>query len=194
MAASDDHATSKSIADVKLTPFQEMLCGIGAGTVSTICMQPLDLLKVRFQVSETSVRGIVASLKEVASGPEGLRGLYRGLQPNIWGNASSWGFYFLWYTMIKSSMASSDPSVRLNAAEHLFASASSGIITAFMTNPLWVLKTRWTSGAQNYPGVIEGLRRIGREEGIRGLYKGTILALVGVSNGAIQFMTYEECV
>lgn len=201
MAAEEHHGAVQAkdvklvqAKDIRLSPLQEAVAGVGAGIISTCAMQPLDLLKVRFQVSNTSAQGILASLRAVASGPEGLRGLYRGLQPNIWGNASSWGFYFLWYTMIKSSMASSDPSVRLNAAEHLFASASSGVITAFLTNPLWVLKTRWTSGAQSYSGVIEGLTRIGREEGFRGLYKGTILALVGVSNGAIQFMTYEECV
>jgi len=38
----------------------------------------------------------------------------------------------------------------------------------------------------------DGLYQIGRHEGLPGLYKGTVLALIGVSNGAIQFMTYEE--
>ena len=36
-----------------------------------------------------ALRGIVES--------HGWRGLYRGVVPNIVGNASSWGLYFLWY-------------------------------------------------------------------------------------------------
>ena len=38
----------------------------------------------------------------------------------------------------------------------------------------------------------DGLRSIYRTEGIPGLYRGTLLALFGVSNGAIQFMAYEK--
>ena len=26
---------------------------------------------------------------------EGVRGLYRGVTPNVWGSGSAWGFYFL---------------------------------------------------------------------------------------------------
>ena len=75
--------------------------GIGAGTVAVLCMNPLDLLKVKFQVS-TSVRapgggmgrGIWFALRDIHAS-EGWRGLYRGLGPNVAGNASSWGLYFL---------------------------------------------------------------------------------------------------
>jgi solute carrier family 25 folate transporter 32 len=41
----------------------------------------------------------------------------------------------------------------------------------------------------NAPG---GFRAIYLDEGWRGLYRGTTLALVGVSNGALQFMGYEK--
>jgi len=40
--------------------------------------------------------------------------------------------------------------------------------------------------------VPGGCRAIYRDEGWRGLYRGTTLALVGVGNGALQFMVYEK--
>ena len=38
----------------------------------------------------------------------------------------------------------------------------------------------------------DGFTSIVRNEGIGGLYKGTSLALFGVSSGAVQFMSYEQ--
>jgi len=82
-----------------------------------------------------------------------------------------------------------------------------------MTNPLWVVRVRMFTTEANSPNAyrglwgtssllqyltpcadhsLDGLRTIVRDEGWRGLFKGTSLALVGVSNGAIQFMTYEK--
>ncbi|KAH9813604.1 mitochondrial FAD carrier protein [Melampsora americana] len=196
----------------------QAVCGIGAGCISVLCMHPLDLLKVKFQVATTPVHlkptlsqvsqiasststrpKIITSLGEIVRS-DGWKGLYRGLIPNMVGNAASWGLYFMWYSTIKKRMSTSadgsDSGVKLSATEHLFASASSGVITAMMTNPIWVVKTRMFTTQVRSPGayrnVLDGLIRISREEGPRGLWKGSVLALVGVSNGAIQFMTYEE--
>ncbi|KAM0788934.1 hypothetical protein ACM66B_003009 [Microbotryomycetes sp. NB124-2] len=178
--------------------------GIGAGLVSTMCMQPLDLLKVKLQVSTATHQpretggafGLIwRSLKEIVKTEGGIKGLYRGVTPNLVGNASSWGLYFLWYTMIKEKMGAEE-GVKLSAGQHLLASASSGVVTAVLTNPLWVVKTRMyttSRSSQNaYKGVIDGLWQITKTEGIRGHSKGLLLAIIGVSNGAIQFMTYEE--
>ncbi len=74
--------------------------GIGAGTVSVLCMQPLDLLKVKLQVATSShsvhwnpVRYIYGALKEIRA-EHGWKGLYRGVAANVAGNAASWGMYF----------------------------------------------------------------------------------------------------
>lgn len=40
--------------------------------------------------------GILHCMKSVWK-QEGLRGLYQGVAPNIWGAGASWGLYFLLY-------------------------------------------------------------------------------------------------
>ncbi|EJD54127.1 mitochondrial FAD carrier protein [Auricularia subglabra TFB-10046 SS5] len=174
--------------------------GIGAGTVAVLCMQPLDLLKVKFQVSTDKPQGglgraIYASLRDIHA-RQGVRGLYRGVGANIAGNASSWGFYFLFYTMLKKRAQDAQPDKRLSSGAFLLASAQASAVTAVMTNPIWVVKVRMFTTAPDAPlayrGLWHGLSSVYRAEGVPGLYRGTLLALVGVSNGAIQFMAYEQ--
>lgn len=75
------------------------VAGIGAGSAAVLCMHPLDLLKVKFQVATQSSQGrgvgkdIYYSLKEIWL-QRGIKGLYRGLNANMAGNAASWGLYF----------------------------------------------------------------------------------------------------
>ncbi|KAL1729376.1 mitochondrial FAD carrier protein [Schizophyllum commune] len=174
--------------------------GIGAGIVNTLCMNPLDLLKVKFQVATTQSPGGVGTqiwhaLKDIQR-TQGWRGLYRGLVPNVAGNASSWGLYFLFYNMLKKRASGGDLTKPLSASEYLLCSAQASAVTAIMTNPLWVVKVRmFTTPADApgaYKGLWDGLTTLTRTEGVPGLFRGTTLALFGVSNGAIQFMLYEE--
>lgn len=68
-------------------------------------MHPLDLVKVRFQIADKGKgpsrgpsagfgRGVYGAMRDAVT-KDGWRGLYRGLSPNVAGNASSWGLYFL---------------------------------------------------------------------------------------------------
>ncbi|KAJ3984267.1 mitochondrial carrier domain-containing protein [Lentinula detonsa] len=182
------------------TALDHAAAGLGAGVVSTLCMNPLDLLKVKFQVA-TSVSSagignqIWYGLKDIYR-ESGFRGLYRGVGPNVAGNASSWGLYFLFYNMLKKRAAGGDITQTLSAQEILLCSAQASAVTAVMTNPIWVVKVRmFTSppdSAQSYRGLFHGFRTIVKVDGVQGLFRGTSLALVGVSNGALQFMAYEK--
>ncbi|KAG8851503.1 hypothetical protein FRB96_009176 [Tulasnella sp. 330] len=179
--------------------------GIGAGTAAVLCMQPLDLLKVIYQTDNTPrkanlnpLRQMYGSLAQIQR-DYGWRGLYRGLNANISGNAASWGLYFWFYTMIKRRMAeneSGNPNAPLSASKFLLASAEASAITALLTNPIWVVKVRLFTTPPNdptaYRGLWHGLVSVARKEGLKGLYRGTTLALFGVSNGALQFMAYEK--
>ncbi|PSS31985.1 hypothetical protein PHLCEN_2v2227 [Hermanssonia centrifuga] len=65
-----------------------------------------------------------------------------------------------------------------------------------MTNPIWVVKVRMFTTRPGdplaYRDLWHGLSSVYRIEGMGGLYRGTSLALFGVSSGALQFMGYEE--
>lgn len=43
-----------------------------------------------------------------------------------------------------------------------------------------------------FRGMVDALVKMYRYEGIRGLYKGFVPGIFGVSHGALQFMAYEE--
>lgn len=141
------------------------------------------------------VGGTIRSFKAIVKDEGVWRGLYRGVTPNMAGATISWGFYFGWYSLIKKYMKKDDQG-KLSAVQHLTASAEAGALTALMANPLWVVKTRMCTTTHNTPdaynGLLDGLKRLYLEEGVRGLYRGIVPALFGVSHGAIQFMVYEE--
>ncbi len=63
-------------------------------------------------------------------------------------------------------------------------------------NPIWLVKTRMqlqlTESSTNYRGAIHALRSIVAQDGVLGLYKGIVPALLLTSHGAVQFASYEK--
>lgn len=133
----------------------------------------------------------------------------------------SWGVYFFSYNHAKnfwrqyllrptpastsfsssSSSSSNSPAAvpRLGPFAHLSCAAFSGTLATIFTNPFSMVKTRLqlqgkdvNAGTRLYSGVFDAFIRITREEGVLTLYRGIGPSLVLVSNGALQFMSYEE--
>lgn len=195
---------------------EHLVGGVSGGVISTLVLHPLDLLKIRFAVDDGKAaanrphyNGLGHAFTSIFK-QEGVKGLYKGVTPNVAGAGTSWGFYFLFYNTAKTSMQGGDTKMQLTPGMHMLAAAEAGILTLAMTNPIWVVKTRLclqygndlagagggirtTSNSQaGYKGMIDALARITKEEGVRGLYKGFVPGIWGVSHGAIQFMAYEE--
>ena len=201
----------------------ETISGLSAGLVSTIIVHPLDIIKTRLQGRctpicegngkpnqsycpvDVSSHPLLNSSRSVLrdilrnEGPTRLAALYRGLTPNLVGNSAGWALYFLWYQEAQDvirSWRSYTPDQRLTSVDYLTASSVSGILSALLTNPIWVVKTRMlsTSATQTgaYPGMFYGLKSIYTTEGVRGFFHGLTPTLAGVSHGALYFMAYEK--
>ncbi|EEU44727.1 uncharacterized protein NECHADRAFT_71843 [Fusarium vanettenii 77-13-4] len=180
----------------------ESIAGLSAGTVATLVVHPLDIVKTRMQIYRSSASSAVrpttvSLLRSLTSNPRPLASLYRGLTPNLVGNASSWASFFFFKSRFERALATwhSRPDGHPSAGDYFVASALAGASTSALTNPVWVLKTRMVSsdrGAHGaYPSMISGARSILSTEGVRGLYRGLGVSLIGVSHGAVQFAVYE---
>ncbi|KAJ9242777.1 hypothetical protein DTO166G5_532 [Paecilomyces variotii] len=179
----------------------EAIAGFTAGVISTLCFHPLDLIKTRLQVDRQSSSRIGNSLRVISwiyQNEGGISAFYRGLSPNIIGNSTSWAFYFLSYGKVKQVMQTLRDNEQdvLGYSDYFIASGTAGLLTAVITNPIWVIKTRMLSTGSHIPGAYKsfasGAKEILRTEGIAGFYRGLLPALFGVSHGALQFMAYEK--
>lgn len=189
-----------------------MVAGILGGVVSTTLLLPLDVVKVRLQVSEHARNtphsqrlGAIRVCKSILK-HEGMGGLYQGWTPAVIGSAVSWGGYFFLYegfkTKLKAYKQTQNQPPELNSMDNFVMAIGSGACMVLLTNPVWLIKTRMqlqltkTSDAiqgspQPYKGMIHAARTIVREEGIWALYKGTVPAMALTSHGGVQFVAYE---
>ncbi|GMI27234.1 hypothetical protein TeGR_g13757 [Tetraparma gracilis] len=149
--------------------FAHSAAGLSAGSLSTFLLYPVDLVKIRLQVNESSTRAAAfrgtqalaevktllraerAALKRSPPGPGRplklvppfllkYRALYSGLTPSLAGNGLSWGGYFLVYNQAKTLLLSGKEAH--SNADYLLASALSGTCMVCLTNPIWLVKTR----------------------------------------------------
>ena len=132
---------------------------------------------------------------------ESPRALFKGLGPTLVGVVPARSINFFTYGNGKQVIATQFNNGHENSWVHLSAAAVAGIATGTATNPIWVVKTRLQldahrpefSGARSFfGGSVAMVKKILREEGVRGFYKGLSASYLGVTEGTIQWVLYER--
>lgn len=176
--------------------YAHTLAGTLGGCISTFLLYPLELLKVRLQVHDSSPLPIRTYVARVVT-QEGFPGWYRGIGPAVVGSAISWGGYFPLYETLKTQWKGTDGPL-----QHFSAACGAGVVMVLLMNPLWVIKTRLQlqmrhvrlEGPYNlrpYKNVGDAFVTIWRDEGCGVLYRGILPALLLTSHGGVQFVVYE---
>ncbi|CAM6051715.1 unnamed protein product [Sphagnum compactum] len=182
------------------------LAGIGAGTIQTLILSPVDLIKIRLQL-QTARRSVTGAsslgpltLARDIFRKEGIRGLYRGWGITVLRDAPSHGVYFGSYEFIREKL---HPGCRSNGQETLLTMLTAGGLAGSLSwlccYPLDVVKSRLQAqggvggSGTRYKGIIDCFQISVRQEGFQVLFRGlgTSLARAYLVNGAI-FSAYES--
>eukprot|EP01097_Dermamoeba_algensis_P000894 TRINITY_DN132_c0_g1_i1.p1 TRINITY_DN132_c0_g1~~TRINITY_DN132_c0_g1_i1.p1 ORF type:complete len:305 (+),score=47.98 TRINITY_DN132_c0_g1_i1:113-1027(+) len=178
------------------------LSGSLAGIVALSVTYPLNTISTRMQVqnknSAQKYHSLPDALQKIIS-TEGVSGLFSGLTSGWVGTALTQGVYYYWYEFFRALRGSGKRT--LSTSENLLVASAAGVLTAVITNPIWVVNTRMTvknsaaadSKEKHASGnLFTTFFKILKEEGFLTLYAGLTPALILVSNPTIQYAVFEK--
>ncbi|KAG6688619.1 hypothetical protein I3842_11G133700 [Carya illinoinensis] len=171
------------------------MAGGCASIATSFIFTPSERIKQQMQVGSHYQNCWNALLGIIGKG--GLRSLYAGWGAVLCRNVPHSIIKFYTYESLKQVMLSSIQSTApVSTLQTLVCGGLAGSTAALFTTPFDVVKTRLQTripGSMNqYDSVFHTLREIGKNEGLRGLYRGLTPRLVMyMSQGAIFFGSYE---
>ena len=170
-----------------------------AGTVASCITNPLEVVKTQLQSSNAEILNAKGNPIEVAKRifvQDGVCGFFRGLPPTLVGIIPSRSAYFYVYQRTKKFLS---PRFKEGSPGNaLVAGFVAGITGNTLTNPIWMVRTRMqllidqAAGQRQYTGYLDAIKTIFVEEGIGGFYKGITASYWGCTEGALQFILYEQ--
>ncbi|KAL7560693.1 hypothetical protein ACA910_021428 [Epithemia clementina (nom. ined.)] len=194
-------AAKKTMSARQMEAFH-LLSGGLAGTVASTVTNPLEVIKTQLQSSNNMFIGGGGATNRVAAVAreilrlDGLPGFFRGLPATLVGIVPSRSVYFYAYQRSKNAL---DPYLPqgspLNA---LLSGFLAGIAGNTITNPIWMVRTRMqlladsAAGQVAYSNYWDAIVTIFRNEGMSGFYKGVAASYWGCTEGAAQFLMYEQ--
>lgn len=128
---------------------------------------------------------------------DGIKGFWKGLKPTLIGIIPARSIYFYSYEQSKRALGEKLlPEGSVGNA--LISGFIAGICSNTVTNPIWMVKTRYqlladsSAGQKVYTSYGDAISTIMKEEGIGGFYRGIFASYWGCLEGAVQFLLYEQ--
>lgn len=152
-----------------------IMAGLTTGGAAVCFAQPTDVVKVRMQAQSLSgpkrYSGTFNAYK-VISQQEGVRGLWKGVLPNVVRNATVNVAEIVCYDIIKEAIL----NYRLmsdNVPCHFVSAVAAGFCTTVIASPIDVVKTRFMNSSKGqYRGALDCAVKMFREGGFTTFYKG----------------------
>ena len=178
---------------------KDLLAGSFGGLLQVFVGQPFDTAKVRMQTNPGGA-GMLHVAREILRN-EGLHGFYKGTLSPLMGISATVSVQFGTNELMKRIMTSininsqrPDPET-LSLPQLALCGHVSGLANAFVGAPVEHIRIRMQMQRDKvgaYTGSIDAYRKIYREYGIRGVYKGmgATLARDGVAL-CVYFTSYE---
>eukprot|EP00659_Diplonema_papillatum_P000462 gene462-678_t len=181
-------------------PWQGLVCAAsGSMLADTVCC-PLDVVKVRMQLSQSGVlgeyyTGIGDAARKIWA-KERIQGFYKGLTPCLLRSGTYGTCRIAIYEPLKSLVAGKDtPRDMVTPGQKVLAALLSGTLSSFVFTPADVIKIRMQGDRDGklYRGVVHAAATIFRTEKLVGLYKGSAVNVcrAGVC-AVVELATYDE--
>lgn len=194
----------KTMARNQMEVFNLMSGGL-AGTVASCLTNPLEVVKTQLQSSNTASGGALLkgrghpwTIAKRIFEADGPAGFFRGLPPTLVGIIPSRSAYFYAYQQAKHALDRRAGLREGSPPNALLAGLAAGIASNTLTNPIWMVRTRMqlladaSAGQRMYAGYVDAISTIFKQEGIGGFYKGIFASYWGCTEGATQFIIYEQ--
>jgi solute carrier family 25 (adenine nucleotide translocator) protein 4/5/6/31 len=178
-----------------------VISSVMAGIIPLTILYPLDYARLRLatDVSPThrDFNGVVDVFKKTTAGPLGVRGLYRGYENMLYFSIAKRAIAFSLF----DSLRSLNPKRRefgLVGLMYSLAISEGVVITSTLgAYPFTLVAARMMMQGEKprdqwvYKNSWDCWQKVIREEGVRGLYKGAGVSVLGSISTAIFFVCYD---
>ena len=155
--------------DKESPPFLVLGAGLIAGTAEVIITYPLDTIKTHMQINSNT--NLFNTTRNIVN-KSGLSGLYYGVIPSITQVACKASIRFTLYEQIRNRLKNGNGGI--TNSKNLISGLISGAIEAIIwTSPTERIKILQQNSTEYIP-TSNIIRNIIKNDGIIGLYKGTI--------------------